>query len=92
MKNILAAAAFVLPLVTAGFAAADPLKLTETQMDTVAAGALGSATASAISTALGTAIAASQSATSASSVNVGPVVLGLQYTLTQSGAAAAAGN
>ncbi len=92
MKLILAAAAFVLPLVTAGYAAAGPLKLTETQMDGVAAGAIGSATATATSLAIGGAAAVSQSATAASVQNVGAPILGLQAVLSQSASSAAAGN
>jgi hypothetical protein len=47
MKKLLAAAALSLPLVTAGYAAAEPMRLSDDQMDGVNAGAAALAIAAA---------------------------------------------
>lgn len=93
MKIILSAAALVLPLVAAGYAAADePLRLTDDQMDGVSAGVIADAGALAASIALG-GTPLSQSATSAvvQVIAIDPVS-GLQYATSTSNAAALAAN
>jgi len=62
MKNFLATAAFVLPMVAGGYAVADePVRLTAEQMDSVSAG--GSAFADAIADAIGGGFAFAEVAT-----------------------------
>lgn len=70
MKNFLATAALVLPMVAGGYAFADePVRLTAGQMDSVSAG--GSALADAIADAIGGGFAFAEVATFASVERVG---------------------
>ena len=77
MKKIAAVAALALPLLTAGFASAgEPMRLTDDQMDAVAAGAASAVLVKQFALATGTNAAATQAVVFAGTIPVAAIASG----------------